>query len=87
MSGTTCTWAHHAVREGHRDQAIQALWCTVGLGIFFSYAGCRILRGSSSLFQFYRWDISISILHGDGFSWISRNGWNSIFSCMFVSCL
>ena len=36
MSGTTCTWAHHAVREGHRDQAIQALWITVGLGIFFS---------------------------------------------------
>ena len=29
MSGTTCTWAHHAVREGHRDQAIQALWITV----------------------------------------------------------
>jgi cytochrome c oxidase subunit 3 len=36
MSGTTCTWAHHAVREGHRDQAIQALWITVALGIFFS---------------------------------------------------
>ena len=37
MSGTTCTWAHHAVREGHRDQAIQALWITVGLGVFFSF--------------------------------------------------
>ena len=36
MSGTTCTWAHHAVREGHKDQAIQALWLTVGLGICFS---------------------------------------------------
>ena len=36
MSGTTCTWAHHAIREGHKDQAIQALWLTVGLGIFFS---------------------------------------------------
>ena len=44
MSGTTCTWAHHAVREGHRDQAIQALWITVGLGLFFHiYARCRIL--------------------------------------------
>ena len=37
MSGTTCTWAHHAVREGHRDQAIQALWITVGLGLFFTF--------------------------------------------------
>ena len=36
MSGTTCTWAHHAIREGHKDQAIQALWLTVGLGFFFS---------------------------------------------------
>ena len=36
MSGTTCTWAHHAVREGQRDQAIQALWLTVVLGFFFS---------------------------------------------------
>ena len=36
MSGTTCTWAHHAVREGHRDQAIQALWLTVGLGVAFT---------------------------------------------------
>ena len=34
MSGTTCTWAHHAVREGHKDQALQALWITVGLGIY-----------------------------------------------------
>ena len=37
MSGTTCTWAHHAVREGHRDQAIQALWLTVGLGVCFTF--------------------------------------------------
>ena len=36
MSGTTCTWAHHAVREGHRDQAIKALWLTVGLGVAFT---------------------------------------------------
>ena len=37
LSGTTCTWAHHAVREGHREQAIQALWITVGLGLFFTF--------------------------------------------------
>ena len=29
-------WAHHAVREGHRDQAIQALWLTVVLGVCFT---------------------------------------------------
>ena len=36
MSGTTCTWAHHAVKEGHKDQAIQALWLTVLLGVCFT---------------------------------------------------
>jgi len=53
MSGTTCTWAHHAVREGHRDQAIQALWCTVGLGIFFSFMqGVEYYEAAHHYFSF-----------------------------------
>ncbi|MGY8995465.1 MAG: cytochrome c oxidase subunit 3, partial [Alphaproteobacteria bacterium] len=35
-SGTTVTWAHHALREGKRDQAITGLWLTVILGILFT---------------------------------------------------
>ncbi|MGP1396395.1 MAG: cytochrome c oxidase subunit 3 [Inquilinaceae bacterium] len=36
LSGTTVTWAHHALREGHQAEAAQALGITVLLGIFFS---------------------------------------------------
>jgi cytochrome c oxidase subunit 3 len=34
-SGLTVTWAHHALREGHRKQAIQGLAATVALGALF----------------------------------------------------
>jgi cytochrome c oxidase subunit III len=36
LSGTTITWAHHALLEGHRDQLIKALKITVGLGVLFT---------------------------------------------------
>lgn len=35
LSGCTVTWAHHAIIEGHNDQAIQALGITVALGVVF----------------------------------------------------
>ena len=36
LSGTTVTWAHHAIVEGNREAAKQALWLTVALGLIFS---------------------------------------------------
>jgi len=36
LSGCTVTWAHHALREGKRDQAIQGMLLTVLLGISFT---------------------------------------------------
>ena len=36
MSGVTVTWAHHALREGHRDQVIQGLGLTILLGLTFT---------------------------------------------------
>jgi len=36
LSGTTVTWAHHALLEGDRQGLKQGLWCTVLLGVFFS---------------------------------------------------
>jgi len=35
LSGCTVTWAHHAILEGHQEQAVQALGITVFLGFFF----------------------------------------------------
>ena len=36
LSGTTCTWAHHAVREGNNKEALQGLYLTVFLGGIFT---------------------------------------------------
>lgn len=35
-SGTTVTWAHHALQHGHRDQMIRGLILTVILGALFT---------------------------------------------------
>jgi cytochrome c oxidase subunit 3 len=37
LSGSTCTWAHHALREGNLEDTIKALKITVGLGVFFTF--------------------------------------------------
>lgn len=36
LSGTTVTWAHHALVHDKRNEVIQALWCTVILGAIFT---------------------------------------------------
>jgi len=36
-SGVSVTWAHHAIIEGNRNSAIQALSLTVLLGIYFTF--------------------------------------------------
>ncbi|MGI4817803.1 cytochrome c oxidase subunit 3 [Brevundimonas sp.] len=36
LSGTTVTWAHHAIIKGDRQAAKLGLWLTVGLGVIFS---------------------------------------------------
>ncbi|MEO0871842.1 MAG: cytochrome c oxidase subunit 3 [Pseudomonadota bacterium] len=36
-SGTTVTWAHHALIHGDREGLKQGLWATVGLGVLFSF--------------------------------------------------
>jgi len=35
-SGTTVTWAHHALLHGDRKGLINGLWLTIGLGLLFS---------------------------------------------------
>ncbi len=36
LSGTTVTWAHHALKEGNRRGLIAGLACTVALGLSFT---------------------------------------------------
>src|SRR5690606_22504394 len=36
LSGTTVTWAHHALIHNRQDEVVKALAITVGLGVLFS---------------------------------------------------
>jgi cytochrome c oxidase subunit 3 len=49
-SGTTVTWAHHAIIEGDRNGAKQALWITVALGLLFT--ACQAFEYSHAAFNF-----------------------------------
>ncbi len=55
LSGTTVTWAHHALIEGDRKGLINGLWCTVLLGAFFS---------SIQAFEYYHAGFRFSTEHG-----------------------
>jgi len=35
-SGVTITWAHHSILAGNRTEAIQALFLTISLGVYFT---------------------------------------------------
>jgi cytochrome c oxidase subunit III len=49
-SGTTVTWAHHALLHGDRDGLKKGLWATVALGILFS--GVQAFEYSHAAFKF-----------------------------------
>jgi cytochrome c oxidase subunit 3 len=49
-SGTTVTWAHHAIIEGDRKGAKQALWITVALGLVFT--ACQAYEYGHAAFDF-----------------------------------
>ncbi|MFN8831507.1 MAG: cytochrome c oxidase subunit 3, partial [Labrys sp. (in: a-proteobacteria)] len=50
LSGTTVTWAHHALLEGDRQSVKTALWCPVGLGLLFT--ACQAYEYSHAEFGF-----------------------------------
>ena len=50
LSGTTVTWAHHALIEGDRKGLIRGLVCTVLLGLTFTM--CQAIEYSDAPFKF-----------------------------------
>lgn len=50
LSGTTVTWAHHAILENHKKDAILALTLTVILGV--SFTALQVLEYSHAPFSF-----------------------------------
>jgi cytochrome c oxidase subunit III len=48
LSGTTVTWAHHALLEGNNKDVIKGLACTVALGLLFTL--CQAFEYSHAAF-------------------------------------
>jgi cytochrome c oxidase subunit 3 len=67
LSGTTVTWAHHALQVGNRKEAVQGLILTVLLGVLFTavqaYEYYEILHGN----MFFNTDAANSGLYGSVF--------------------
>ncbi len=70
-SGTTVTWAHHALIHGDRDGLKKGLWCTIILGILFtSIQGYEYYRAP---FNFGTTTLWLGLLHGDRLPWLPRH--------------
>ncbi len=80
-SGTTVTWAHHALKEGKRDQLIAGLWVTVVLGITFT--AFQIVEYSEAPFTFSGGIYGSTFFMATGF-----HGFHVIVGTIFLSvCL
>ncbi len=80
-SGTTVTWAHHALKEGKRDQLIAGLWVTVVLGITFT--GFQIVEYLEAPFGFREGIYGSTFFMATGF-----HGFHVIVGTIFLSvCL
>ncbi len=82
LSGTTVTWAHHALLEGDRKGLVTGLALTVFLGICFTI--CQAIEYSHAPFHFYGGGIYSSVFFlATGF-----HGFHVIIgTCFLAVCL
>ena len=81
LSGTTVTWAHHALLEGDRKGLIWGLFLTVVLGIIFTAVQALNMPGAVRIQGVH---LRRNLLHGDRFPWLPCAG-RTIFLivCLF----
>ena len=80
-SGTTVTWAHHAIRASDRRSAITGLWLTVLLGA--SFTGIQAYEYSHAAFGFREGIYGSTFFMATGF-----HGFHVIIGTIFLSvCL
>ncbi len=81
LSGTTCTWAHHALLHNDRKGVIQGLSLTVFLGVLFT--ACQALEYSHAAFAFDTNNYSSNFFMATGF-----HGFHVIVGTTFLAvCL
>ena len=80
-SGTTVTWAHHALIHGDREGLKQGLWATVALGVLFS--GIQAYEYSIAPFAFGQNTYSSAFYMATGF-----HGFHVLIGTIFLGvCL
>ncbi len=80
-SGTTVTWAHHALIHGDREGLKQGLWATVALGVLFS--GIQAYEYSIAPFVFGQNTYSSAFYMATGF-----HGFHVLIGTIFLAvCL
>ncbi|MCK0128813.1 cytochrome c oxidase subunit 3 [Erythrobacter sp. F6033] len=80
-SGTTVTWAHHALIHGDRDALKQGLWATIALGVLFS--GIQAYEYSIAPFNFGQNTYSSAFYMATGF-----HGFHVLIGTIFLAvCL
>ena len=81
LSGTTVTWAHHALLHGDRDGVIQGLWLTVLLGLAFT--GLQAVEYHHATFSFTEGSYPSTFYMATGF-----HGFHVIVGTIFLAvCL
>ena len=88
-SGTTVTWAHHAVIEGDRKSAKTALWLTIILGLMFTCIQAYEYREIITEKLFFNTEASNSGLYGSSFFMATGfHGFHVIIGTLFlIICL
>ncbi|MDE3016843.1 MAG: cytochrome c oxidase subunit 3 [Pseudomonadota bacterium] len=81
LSGSTVTWAHYAVLQNNRKETIQALWCTVILGL--SFTACQAFEYTHAAFGFRDTIYATTFFMATGF-----HGFHVIVGTIFLAvCL
>ncbi len=88
-SGTTVTWAHHAVQVGDRKGAKLALWLTVLLGVMFTSIQAYEYREIITEKLFFNTEASNSGLYGSSFFMATGfHGFHVLIGTIFLTvCL
>ena len=81
LSGTTATWAHHALLHGDRSGVKAGLWLTILLGVLFSFV--QAYEYAVAPFDFKGPPLRRDFLYGDWFSRLPCACRYDILGCLF----
>ncbi len=77
-SGTTVTWAHHALIHGDRDGLKKGLWVTIALGVLFS--SLQVIEYAEAPFAFKNLNYGTTFFMATGF-----HGFHVLIGTIFLA--